>query len=51
VSLGSERSSAETMPVVSVQSRPNGLPMANTFCPTLSLAGAERHRRAADPER
>ncbi len=30
----SERSSAETIPPVSVQSSPNGLPIANTFCPT-----------------
>ncbi|SLA66373.1 Uncharacterised protein [Mycobacteroides abscessus subsp. abscessus] len=32
------RSSAETMPVVSVQSNPKGLPIANTFCPTLRSA-------------
>src|SRR5439155_16841588 len=32
------RSRAETIPVVSDQSRPNGLPMANTFCPTLRSA-------------
>jgi hypothetical protein len=31
---GSSRSRAETMPVVSVQSRPKGLPMAKTFWPT-----------------
>src|SRR5881628_1290666 len=37
-SWGSARSRAETMPVVSDQSRPNGLPMANTFCPTLRSA-------------
>jgi len=33
-SAASDRSKAETMPVVSVQSRPKGLPMAKTFCPT-----------------
>jgi len=38
LSACSERSSAEMMPVVSVQSRPNGLPIANTFCPTLRSA-------------
>ena len=38
ISWGSARSRAETMPVVSDQSRPNGLPMANTFCPTLRSA-------------
>ena len=37
-SAGSDRLSAETIPVVSDQSRPKGLPMANTFCPTLSSA-------------
>ena len=31
---GSERFRLEMMPVVSVRSRPNGLPMANTRCPT-----------------
>mmetsp|Transcript_40207 Transcript_40207/g.99655 ORF Transcript_40207/g.99655 Transcript_40207/m.99655 type:complete len:208 (-) Transcript_40207:508-1131(-) len=30
------RPSAETTPVVSVWSRPNGFPMASTVCPTLS---------------
>ena len=36
-SLGRLRESAETMPAVTVLSRPNGLPMAATHSPTLSL--------------
>jgi hypothetical protein len=32
------RPSAEMMPVVSVWSKPNGLPMASTVCPTLRSA-------------
>ena len=34
--LGIERLRLEMMPVVSVRSRPNGLPMAYTRCPTRS---------------
>ena len=30
--------SPETIPVVSVLSKPNGFPMARTFCPTLRLS-------------
>ena len=32
------RSSELTMPVVSVPPKPNGLPMASTFCPTTSAS-------------
>ena len=50
----SERPSAETTPVVTVDSKPSGLPMAITSCPRLSrlelpsAGGRQRHRRV-DP--
>ncbi len=37
-SVCSLRLSELTMPVVSVPSKPNGLPMASTFCPTTSAS-------------
>ncbi len=51
---GSERFKLEMMPVVSVRSSPNGLPMANTCCPTFSLVESpkidreEQLRRGVD---
>src|SRR6266540_1242944 len=36
-------------PVVSVRSKPNGLPIANTFCPTSSLSESERNDRQRLP--
>ena len=36
--LTTGRSRAETMPVVTVEDRPNGLPMAMTSCPVVSLS-------------
>ena len=35
--LGSDRFRLETIPVVIVRSRPNGLPIAKTLCPTRSF--------------
>lgn len=42
----SSSSRLKLAPVVSVWSRPNGLPMANTFCPTWNQTGGRREAHA-----